>query len=707
MAPPLRLRRILSRVLVGAGVACFASGAVGWTLARSALDPVTFGDRVAASLSDPRVSAYAADRITNAVLEESPDLVAVRPLLVTVAEGVARSDPMRDVVRSAARSAHRAVFAERTRQLVLSVPDVGVLLQSAFATTSADLADRIPETLRTLETRVDFGRGARLVIDLFDLREYVGALVTWLLVLGALLVSLAIGVAEDRRLAVLAAGLGLLCAGVAVLGIVPVGALLVEIATDDPFLGSALVGVWHTAAEGLWDWGVALAGVGVLFAAASTSLLESFRPLEQLAQVWRRLGTPPATRGNRAVWATSALVLGAAIALAPRTALALLAAALGIAVFLVGARELFRMLLDTVDAVPALQGRGAFTRPLVRTAVLTALTFGLGGAWISLRNPLEVTPLSSVSSCNGARALCDRRVNEVAFPGAHNAMSNSEIRDWMFPHHQRAIPRQLEGGVRALLIDVHAGFAGASRIKTDVEGQRPTQEILVGALGEEGLEAAMRIRERLVGADEGQRGLYLCHGFCELGAYELVPTLAEVRAFLLRHPSEVLLIVIEDYVSPRELAEAFDESGLVDRVYRGPGGPHWPSLRELVVSGHNVIVFLESGQGGVPWLRPAFEEIQETPYTFHEPGEFSCRPNRGGTAGSLFQINHWIETTPAPQPSNADLVNAADVLLARAEACREERGRLPNVLAVDFAGRGDLLRVVDTLNGVNGTARDD
>jgi len=688
-------------------VACFVSGAIGWTLARGALDPVAFGDRLAASLSDPRVSAYAADRITSAVLEESPDLIAVRPLLVTAAEGLARSDAMRDVVRSAARSAHRAVFAEGTRQLVLSVPDVGVLLQSAFATSMPDLAERIPGGLLVLEKRIDVGRGAQLVVDLFDLREYVGALVGWLLVLGALLVSLAIGVAEDRRLVVLAVGLGLLCGGVAVLGIVPVGALVVGLASDDPLLGPALVGLWETAGAGLWDWGVALVGVGVLCAAASTSLLESFLPLGLLEHAWKRVATPPASRCGRAAWAASTLVLGLAIFLAPRTALDFFAMVFGIVVLLVGARELFRILLETVDTVPALQGRGALTRPLVRTALLTALTLGLGAAWISLRNPLAVTPLSSVTSCNGARALCDRRVDEVVFPGAHNAMSNSEIRDWMFPHHERSIRRQLEGGVRALLIDVHAGFAGASRIKTDVEGQRPTQEILVGALGEEGLQAAMRIRERLVGADEGQRGLYLCHGFCELGAYELAPTLAEVRSFLLAHPSEVLVIVVEDYVSLEELAGAFEQSGLADRVYRGPGGPHWPSLRQLVASGRNVIVFLESGRSGVRWLRPAFEEIQETPYTFHAPDEFSCRPNRGGREGSLFQINHWIETTPAPQPSNADLVNAVDVLLPRAEACGEERGRLPNVLAVDFAGRGDLLRVVDTLNGVNRTPLDD
>jgi hypothetical protein len=101
---------------------------------------------------------------------------------------------------------------------------------------------------------------------------------------------------------------------------------------------------------------------------------------------------------------------------------------------------------------------------------------------------------------------------------------------------------------------------------------------------------------------------------------------------------------------------------------------------------------------GVPWYHPAFEVMQETPYHFESPDEFSCAPNRGGTAGSLFQINHWIDTTPAPKPSNAEIVNARAFLLARARRCQKERGRLPNLLAVDFAMSGDVVGAAAELN---------
>jgi hypothetical protein len=63
-------------------------------------------------------------------------------------------------------------------------------------------------------------------------------------------------------------------------------------------------------------------------------------------------------------------------------------------------------------------------------------------------------------------------------------------------------------------------------------------------------------------------------------------------------------------------------------------------------------------------------------------------------------MNHWIETTPAPLPSNAEIVNAYDFLLKRARACRKERGMMPNLIAVDFYRTGDLVGVVRTMNGI-------
>jgi len=200
---------------------------------------------------------------------------------------------------------------------------------------------------------------------------------------------------------------------------------------------------------------------------------------------------------------------------------------------------------------------------------------------------------------------------------------------------------------------------------------------------------------------EGSKSeLYFCHGFCELGAYPVGPTLTAMRDFMVGHPDEVVILVIEDYVSPEELKQAFDQAGLTEMVYTGAVTPPWPTLRQLIDQNQRLIVFLESGNPGVPWMHPTQGFVQETPYTFHQIADFSCKPNRGGTDGSLFQINHWIETTPAPKPTNAEIVNSYDSLLARARQCQKERGHLPNIIAVDFYGSGDLFRVARTLNGL-------
>jgi hypothetical protein len=172
-----------------------------------------------------------------------------------------------------------------------------------------------------------------------------------------------------------------------------------------------------------------------------------------------------------------------------------------------------------------------------------------------------------------------------------------------------------------------------------------------------------------------------------------------MRKFLVANPGEVLIIVIQDEsVSPPDIERCFQESGLIDFVYRGPAQPPWPTLRDMVESDQRVLVMAENQTAGVDWYHPAFKVLQETPFTFHDPSEFSNKPNRGGTGGSLMLLNHWIESTPTPKPSNAAIVNEREALLRRIRNFRRERGRLPNIVAVDFYNVGDLIPVVRELN---------
>jgi len=67
----------------------------------------------------------------------------------------------------------------------------------------------------------------------------------------------------------------------------------------------------------------------------------------------------------------------------------------------------------------------------------------------------------------------------------------------------------------------------------------------------------------------------------------------------------------------------------------------------------------------------------------------------------MFQINHWV--TPvgeAATAAQAKVINAYDVLMPRVRDCMIQRGRFPNIIGVNFYDKGDLLRVVNELNGV-------
>jgi len=443
-------------------------------------------------------------------------------------------------------------------------------------------------------------------------------------------------------------------------------------------------------------------GIGVVLAAAGSSLLERLDVSDVGQWLGRLLVAEPRRRSVRLARGVAITAAGVLAVLAPNAMLSVLIVAGGLLVAFLGLREVFAVVLHATPAhvrlgrALAASGEGWAVGGVL--VVLLAALF-VSGIAIAKRSGAGGRTPTTIDACNGAAALCDRRVDEVVFAGTHNAMASADVPTWMFPQQERGIVAQLEDGVRALLVDVRYGTRVGDRVRTELSG--PQRVAAERVLGPEGAAAAMRIRDRMVGGAEGATGLYLCHGFCELGALPLDSTLRAIHEFLVRHPNEVVLLVIEDYVRPRDLARAFERSGLAELVYRGSPRARWPQLRELIGRDERVVVLIESGRRDVPWLLPAFAVLQETPYTFPTAGDtLSCAPNRGGTSGSLLQVNHWIQTTPAPRPSNATIVNSLDALLERAHRCERSRGRRPNVIAVDFYRTGALLRATRILNGL-------
>ena len=326
-------------------------------------------------------------------------------------------------------------------------------------------------------------------------------------------------------------------------------------------------------------------------------------------------------------------------------------------------RELFLMIRGSAaELQPA--GARVTGGGWLAIAVPAVVILGIGGVGATLvSRGRDVDPAVSgvPTTCNGSARLCTRSVDKVVFPGAHNAMSNASIGDWMFPHHPYAIPRMLDDGVRMLALDLHFGIPTGGRVKTDLDNEVGGGDKIEEALGAEGVAAAMRIRNRLVGGEDGQRGVYFCHGFCELGAYEAGPTLVQIRDFLAANPGEVLILVLEDYLPVTVTDSLFKATGLFDFVYTGPVRP-WPTLGQLVAANQRVIVFIESGQSGVAWLHGTVGEIQETPYTFPQAGRLQLPSEPGRHRG----------VAVPDQPLDRD-----DAGAARQQCGRRQRVRFP------------------------------
>ncbi|MEI8359779.1 MAG: hypothetical protein WCH13_14985 [Deltaproteobacteria bacterium] len=253
--------------------------------------------------------------------------------------------------------------------------------------------------------------------------------------------------------------------------------------------------------------------------------------------------------------------------------------------------------------------------------------------------------------CNGHAELCDRTFDEVAFAGSHNSMSNSD-EGWLLPNQVHGLADQLEQGIRVFLIDTH----------------------------------------------EYQGRTWLCHEYCELGKLPLVDALGIFRDFMESHPDAVLSMVIRNGISNAATEAAFVESGLVRYVYTHPEGEPWPTLRQMIDADTRLLVMAEAAGPPPAWYQYAYDLSWDTPYFFTSPAEFSCDLNRGNRDNPLFQVNHWL-STPFAEPESAEQVNVFDVLWPRVERCRAESGRIPNFVAVDFVSIGDLVPVVDKLNG--------
>jgi hypothetical protein len=674
-----------------------AAAAVPWYTRSALLDKEELTARATAALDDSDFRAVLADRLVGRLTPRVvPDALAVRPLIVPVVAELAGTSAFRALFGRVVAARHGALRDGET-SLAISLPIGEGVVYETLQRLAPRVAEEIPAGLRAEVVRLDPSEaeleGARALDDLTGWR--------WPLLIAALLAAaacalLAGGVrAALVHLGIAVAGAGLLvAAAVAVLSELVVSHAAHAADLSDEQERGAVRALWNAVFGDLARAGLVAALGGAVVAAVSASR----RPALDLAAL-RRRAHRAATSPKPAARIARALVLvaaGAALVLEPALLGRVIVVAAGVAVALAGVLHLAPRGEPGTRAAPATAASPLVLAAAMAAAVaVTVLVLAL-----VLPGP-SPQPFASAApaGCNGSRDLCGRRLDEVVFPATHNSYAAADEPGWFFANQRFGIERQLEDGIRAFLIDIHFGAPDADNgpIRTDLQAEGGSRNKVARALGPQALRTADRLVGRAgVGRPDGQRRAYLCHTLCELGAEPIDEQLGLFRAFLDANPREVVILFVEPYVPVEEIERALSDADLLDEAAEIAVSEPLPTLGELIRARTRLVVLAEQDGGARPWYLPGFELVQDTPLGATRPGQFRCRRFRGKPGSPMLLLNHWIDTFP-PSVSRNDRIGA-DFLGRRAQRCGHERRLVPNLLAVDFYERSDVVDVARRFN---------
>ena len=643
--------------------------------------------------------------IVDVVIRQQPDLVSARPIIETVVDAAIRSKAFESIMAEAARDLHQTVFETDQRSLILNLSDLMTVAVAGIRAYDPALADRLPGGPNTAAIELTSRNTATSIAEV-DRR--LAALRWVLLALAAAAAAGSIVIGGSVRLSASGVGISLVVCAIGTWLAVGLVATIIEGQVGgDEVIGRAAAAAWRIYAESLvwWMWIQAMVGLGL--AVVATNLMAPLPISERTARMWGYWESAWANQVSRTILAGGIGTLGLLLVVSPESTLRVAAQSAGLALLYLGAGELLRGLgIARVRRTAESRRRPAASvalapRVLAGAGFMVAVLFAGAIFWTN-RDALRADSASAIppiESCNGLDELCDRPLDQVVFAATHNSMGAAEQPGWYLAEHLRTIPNQLDDGVRALLVDVYYGYATNRGVRTDPAVGNVASR-LEPWFGPEALESARNLADAYGPIPAGaQPALYLCHGFCELGATSFDQTMTELAAFLRDNPHEVVLLFLQDYVDPFDVQGSFERTRIIDYVYTLEPGAPLPTLREMIELDRRLVVLSENvgTQPAPTWYHDGFALVQDTPFSFRSPGQFVCDPYRGDESSPLFLLNHWISRFP-PSPEDAATPNSYEVLYGRARQCQDERGRLPNLIAVNFYETGDLFAVVEALN---------
>jgi hypothetical protein len=697
------MRRVASVVLlVVAGMAFPVLVLTQWAGA-TLYESETFSERAVEPLNSQAVRTELARRLTAQLVQAgNQQATEFRPAFELALEGVIDTDTFKSIFRNAVRRTHEAIIEQgegggrQGLDLGASFALITSSLQAGGGGSGQQGASGLDNSLTDVTSTIDdYG--------LWDAEGIIGQVAGGSLLVGLVAAVGSILLAEDKRRAVRRLGIAAVIGGLFIVAVLIVATWLVGRQIEDAQLADAIKGALGEVTDDLRLTGLWIAAYGLVVAAAAASTERRYTP----AEVWNR------TRGwverrRQTTWGTILLgVLGLLISIVfiqePLGNLELLIRAAALWVGYLAVTELLRL----VRAITAQRAERRALWPRLATvggAIVVIAGMVTVGFIITTRGAANEAQASEEQVCNGENSLCDLRIDQVTFPGVHHAFASSEYPGYLFAQQVGTITDQLRAGVRSLNIDTHYGAPSTARV--------PGQNVPIILTDRDATEAARahaeqdpvaekRAAQLAAGAPQAanaQRGIYMCHSNCETGAIEFGDGLKEIKAFLDTHPDDVLLLTIHDFTGPADTAAAIQAAGLADRAFTLQPDEPLPTLRTLIDNGQTLLVFAERGDpGGPPWYHSMYDWFQETTFSFTNRKEFDCKPNRGNADAPLFLINHWLTLSP-PDPTKEADVNVRAVLDKRIEQCLTERGLAPNIVQVQFAERGDLISIVESLN---------
>lgn len=708
-----------SVVLLALGaVGFFLTGILGW-LNSAVVNGEHFAQLVNEVRQDEVVKTEVGQAIAVAALDAQPDLVAVEPAIAAGSAAVVGSPLLDSVFTPAIRSFHDAMTQEGSESAVLQLADLGAAVTTALERFAPQAAEVLPDELNVTLARVGGQQGPASqiipVVQAVSTASWVVPLVS------LLLIGVGIWLTPHRRLALVRLGWMLVVAA-GFLGLVVLALNIGALAVDDSTLpGAVIAAALRVFSEPLTTRFIATALVGGLLVAAAGAFLPQVNVGEHARTAVNLATRRPGNTGWALARALLVICSGLVFVLFPTFSSQVVAVLAGLVVLFYGVTELdviaerSRAQDEARQRARAVAGddsgetearspaRGTWLIPVAAAAVgIVVVAALIVPGNLPQSTPVPAAAAAQSEACNGHVELCDRPFNEVVLAASHNSMSVADG-TWFLAEQPTDMIDSLDDGIRGLLVDTwYAQPTDDGRALTADESVAAAEAELAQTYGPEVVASIRRTIDRIRRAEPtGPAEPYFCHTVCEIGSQRMQPTMDRLNDWMQAHPREVVVLFIQDEVTPEDTDAVLRRAGLTDRTYVHRDGAAWPTLREMIDADTRLLVLMENTGGGqqYPYLHQGFDLVQDTEYTFDSVADFTCTLNRGSEDGPLFSVNHWLASFTT-LISSAAQVNAYEVLKPRIEQCVAQRGRTPSMIAVNWYDRGALFQVVDELNGV-------